>query len=320
MNNTTEWNKLDYFHLVEKSVIKDLQKKRRKVISTYMKSFSDAFESHTSDRTSNTTKFQELSLAAKTSESDISISNAALATTANTTMDVDSTMHPHKFMSSSSSSSISPISNAGSVNDISLPLTLTNSMNRSIDFSQDDNNDLQSSLTAQSMHQDNNEVLRLTCYLDDLNSHYAFQNHALVAKAKPCQFLRANELHFVQCMQSFLYIVCRSDPSDMDIQFFKVHFHSLNGLAASFLFYHVSICLFLAFILFYFIFSYDRLECEHSTSALLLRVKIKWKKIIFFDIKPFMEKPYNISGMYKFNDAANAFYACILLCCLMYYL
>jgi hypothetical protein len=108
-------------------------------------------------------------------------------------------------------------------------------MNRSLDFSQDS----QSSLTAQSMHQDNNKVLRLTCYLDDLNSHYSFENHALVAKAKPCQFLRANELHFVQCMQSFLYIVCRSDPSDMDIQFFKVHFHSLNGLAASFLFYHV---------------------------------------------------------------------------------
>ena len=321
MNDTTEWKELDYHHLVENSKDKDLHKKRKKVISKYMRNFSEGL-SHTSDKTSNTTKFQEIPLASKTSESDINISNAALATTANTTMDIDSTMDPRIFMSSSSSSSISPISNVGSVNDISLPLTYTNSTIRIIDFSDEncDNNDLQSSLTAQSMHQDNNEVLRLTCYLDDLNSHYAFQNHALVAKAKPCQFLRANELHFVQCMQSFLYIVCRSDPSDMDIQFFKVHFHSLNGLAASFLFYHVSICIFLAFILFYFIFSYDRLECEHSTSALLLRVKIKWKKIIFFDIKPFMEKPYNISGMYKFNDAANAFYACILLCCLMYYL
>ena len=240
MNATTEWNQLDYLHLVEN--IKDndnnLWKKRTKLISRYMKSFSKglvSIESQTSDRTSNTTKFNELPLASKTSVSDISISNATLATTANTTMDVDSTMKPQIFMSSSSSSSISPISNAGSVNDISLTLTNTNSMNRSLDFSQDS----QSSLTAQSMHQDNNKVLRLTCYLDDLNSHYSFENHALVAKAKPCQFLRANELHFVQCMQSFLYIVCRSDPSDMDIQFFKVHFHSLNGLAASFLFYHV---------------------------------------------------------------------------------
>ena len=240
MNDTTEWKELDYHHLVENSKDKDLHKKRKKVISKYMRNFSEGL-SHTSDKTSNTTKFQEIPLASKTSESDISISNAALATTANTTMDIDSTMDPRIFMSSSSSSSISPISNVGSVNDISLPLTYTNSTIRIIDFSDEncDNNDLQSSLTAQSMPQTNNEVLKLTCYLDDLDSHYAFQNHALVAKAKPCQFLRANELHFVQCMQSFLYIVCRSDPSDMGIQFFKVHFRSLFEWARSFLFYHV---------------------------------------------------------------------------------
>ena len=240
MNDTTEWKELDYHHLVENSKDKDLHKKRKKVISKYMRNFSEGL-SHTSDKTSNTTKFQEIPLASKTSESDINISNAALATTANTTMDIDSTMDPHIFMSSSSSSSISPISNVGSVNDISLPLPYTNSTIRIIDFSDEncDNNDLQSSLTAQSMPQTNNEVLKLTCYLDDLDSHYAFQNHALVAKAKPCQFLRANELHFVQCMQSFLYIVCRSDPSDMGIQFFKVHFRSLFEWAHSFLFYHV---------------------------------------------------------------------------------
>ena len=250
MNEKTEWNQLDYLHLVENIKDGDLQKKRKRVITAYMKLFCEyltSFESHTSDRTSNTTKFHELSspLAAKTSESEISICNAALATTANTTMDVeDSTMDAQISNSSSSSSSISPISNAGSVNDISLSLTNTTSTNRSIDFSQDmfDNNDLQA----------NNELLRLTCYLHDLGSHYAFQNHALVAKAKPCQFLRAHELRFVQCMQSFLYIVCRSDPSDIDIQFFKVHFHSLNGLAH---FYFIMyLCLFLAFILFIYFF------------------------------------------------------------------
>ena len=239
----TNWNQLDYLHLVKNIKDDDLQKKRKRVISAYMKSFCEdlsSFESHTSDRTSNTTKFHELP--AKTSESDISICNAALATTANTTMDVDdSTLDAQISKSSSSSTSISPISNAGSVNDISLAITNTTSTNRSIDFSQE-NNDVQA----------NNELLRLTCYLHDLDSHYAFQDHALVAKAKPCQFLRAHELRFVQCMQSFLYIVCRSDPSDIDIQFFKVHFHSLNGLAH---FYFIMyLCLFLAFILFIFFF------------------------------------------------------------------
>jgi len=54
--------------------------------------------------------------------------------------------------------------------------------------------------------------------------------------------------------------------------------------------------------------THDRLECEHSTSILLPMMKWQWKKIIFFDIKPFSEKPFNISGMFlsKFNDACDA--------------
>jgi hypothetical protein len=83
MNEKTEWNQLDYLHLVENIKDGDLQKKRKRVITAYMKLFCEyltSFESHTSDRTSNTTKFHELSspLAAKTSESDISICNAAM--------------------------------------------------------------------------------------------------------------------------------------------------------------------------------------------------------------------------------------------------
>ena len=224
MNETTPWNELDYLHLVENAQDKFLQKKRSKVISQYMKSFQENLQTYES----NTTELPKLCLSAKTSESDFSISNAALATTANTTMDEDSTMGPI-FQNSSSSTSISPISNTGSMHDVSLPLPNTDSLRNHLDFSFD-KNDSQSSLTAQSIHLANNDVLRLTCYLYDLGSHYEFQNHALVAKAKPCQFLRENELRFVQCMQSFLYIVCRSDPSDIDIQFFKVRFHSLNGI------------------------------------------------------------------------------------------
>jgi hypothetical protein len=67
-------------------------------------------------------------------------------------------------------------------------------------------------------------------YLHDITSAYEFQDHAQVQTAKPCHLLRKSDLHNVQCLQSFLYIVYRSDPFQLDIPFFKVS----NVFACSF--------------------------------------------------------------------------------------
>jgi len=61
-----------------------------------------------------------------------------------------------------------------------------------------------------------------SCYLQDLQYDFTFPNTVLIKNAKPCQFLRAQDLHYVQCLQSFLYVVYRRDPATIDIPFLKV--------------------------------------------------------------------------------------------------
>jgi len=199
-----------------------------------MKLFHDNLQNSETNSSSNTSvddteypNVSNLSNNLPTPKSNSSIINGALATSASTTMDGHTTM-----ASSLLSSLLSPISDNGSVHLMSVDLNTTNnSPIRGMDLSMH-NNDLQTSSSTQSMestHLIDKEVYTFTCYLHDISSRYEFANHALVAKAKPCQFLRRNELQFVQCVQSFLYIVCRSDPCDIAIQFFKVHAYSLGS-------------------------------------------------------------------------------------------
>jgi hypothetical protein len=133
-----------------------------------------------------------------------------------------------------------------------------------------------------------------------LVSFYVHMNSALSSVCNRFSTLYVEVIHLILIFNSSRYIFTRWMVSLIFI------------LSCTYAYFLLLFCL--------FFFSYnDRLECEHSTSVLLLRVKIQWKKIIFFDTKPFMEKPYNISGMYKFNDAANAFYAyCFVVLCIIY--
>jgi hypothetical protein len=193
-----------------------------------MKDFGENLKNSDTNSSSNTSSdatenpnVSKLSNNLQTFESNSGIINGALATSASTTIDGHTAMESSLF--SSSSSLFSPISQNGSMHMLDLNNT-NNSPIRGLDMSS--NNDLQTSLSTQSMQSthliDNEASYPFTCYLHDTSFRYEFANHAFVAKAKPCQFLRRHELQFVQCVQSFLYIVCRSDPSDIAIQFFKV--------------------------------------------------------------------------------------------------
>ena len=78
-----------------------------------------------------------------------------------------------------------------------------------------------------------------SCYLQDLQYDFTFPNTVLIENAKPCQFLRAQDLHYVQCLQSFLYVVYRRDPATIDIPFLKVR---ANVVAIhSFIRFHVCV-------------------------------------------------------------------------------
>jgi hypothetical protein len=78
-----------------------------------------------------------------------------------------------------------------------------------------------------------------SCYLQDLQHDFTFPNTDLIENAKPCQFLRAQNLHYVQCLQSFLYVVYRRDPGTIDIPFLKVR---ANVVAIhSFIRFHVCV-------------------------------------------------------------------------------
>lgn len=236
MNGTTDWNKLDYSHLIESCSDKKLQSSRKRRINEYMTKFTDKLVPNMPTKDDNSTA-ANLSYSANTTTDS---SFTSLLSTSSSSSMHDSTAKSLSPIKSSSSSS-----QQESVHDISMDASSSifesdtsmhsTNANHSHSLKQSDKH-FNASKMLQPMEQKEHDVpgldptYQFKMYLHDTTSAYEFQDHDQVQKAKPCHLLRKSDLHNVQCLQSFLYIVYRSDPFQLDIPFFKVS----NVFACSF--------------------------------------------------------------------------------------